>query len=68
MKDEIIDEIRKYREELAAESGFDSHEIFVRARERQANRKTVNLQGGHERPTCISTTQQVAEPQTPYGL
>ena len=68
MNDEIIDEVRKTREQIAGESGFDSHKIFIWAQKRQANRKTVNLQAGKERPACSSTTQQVAEPQAPYGM
>ena len=66
MNDEILNEIRKYREEIASESGYDAHKVFVRAQKRQAKRKTVNLQAGNERPTS-STSQQVAEEQETYG-
>lgn len=66
MTDEIINEIRSYREEIAKEEGYDMHKIFLSARERQATRKTVNLKEGNERP-AYPKPQQVAEPETPYG-
>jgi len=66
MDNTLIDEIRGYREDIAAEVDFDFHLLFERIYQEQATQPTVNLREGHERPTCISP-QQVAEKPAYYG-
>jgi hypothetical protein len=68
MDTQLIDEIRKHREQIAEEEKYNFHALFSKIYLEQETHPTVNLKEGHERPTCTSTTQQVAEPQTPYGL
>ncbi len=67
MKDPIIDEIRKNREDIAQKCGYDVHKIFLYAKERQKGRKTVDLQAGHERPVT-EEPQKVAETTNVYGV
>jgi len=66
MKDPIVKEVRKHRESIAHECGYDMHKIFLYAKEQQKGHKTVNLQAGHERAT-LPKPQRVAEGSAQYG-
>ena len=58
MEDPIVEEIHRYREEIAAESNYDMHAIVValRQRQRNGNYETVTLP-----PKRVAASPVVAE-------